>query len=114
VCFLVVVVIQSLSTAQVKIEIQGGSLTNADQAPRRMPSPQPSKKLTNQDVIGMVSLDLSDDLIVSKVRMAEATDFDTSVAGLKLLKANSAHTNSNPSHEVAHEATLDDWTGRIG
>ena len=34
-----------LSTAQIKIEAQGGNVTQ----PRHASSPQPSKKLTNQD-----------------------------------------------------------------
>jgi hypothetical protein len=48
---------------------------------------QLSKKMTNKDVIDMVSLGLSDDLVIDKIHTSEATDFDTSVAGLKALKA---------------------------
>jgi hypothetical protein len=47
---------------------------------------QASKKLTNQDVTEMLSLGLSDDVVVDKIHAA-ATDFDTSVDGLKALKA---------------------------
>jgi hypothetical protein len=47
-----------------------------------------SQRLTNQDVIDMVALGLSDDLIVDKIHATAATDFDTSVAGLKALKLN--------------------------
>jgi TPR repeat protein len=46
-----------------------------------------SKPLSNADVIQMVSLGLSDDVIVEKIRSVAATNFDTSVAGLKSLKA---------------------------
>jgi hypothetical protein len=48
---------------------------------------QLSKKMTNKDVIDLVSLGLSDDLVIDKIHASEATDFDTSVAGLKALKA---------------------------
>ncbi|HEV2491717.1 MAG TPA: hypothetical protein VG204_01450 [Terriglobia bacterium] len=53
----------------------------------RMPT-----RLTNQDVISMVQLGLSDDVIVAKIRAASAAgagalSFDTSVDGLKALKA---------------------------
>jgi len=45
-----------------------------------------TKSLSNDDVIQMVSLGLSDDVIVEKIRTASVTDFDTSVAALKALK----------------------------
>src|ERR1700739_4889090 len=53
-------------------------------------SQQLSTRLTNKDVIDMVGLGLSDDLIISKIRAASAggtLQFDTSVNGLKELKA---------------------------
>src|ERR1700758_2349629 len=53
-------------------------------------SQQLSARLTNKDVIDMVSLGLSDDVIISKIRSASAggtLQFDTSVTGLKELKA---------------------------
>lgn len=43
--------------------------------------------MTNQDVIDMVSLGLPDDVIIEKIRAVTATDFDTSVPGLRALKA---------------------------
>jgi hypothetical protein len=49
-----------------------------------------AKHITNKDVIEMVSLGLSDDVIIAKIRSASAGDnlkFDTSVTGLKELKA---------------------------
>jgi hypothetical protein len=49
-----------------------------------------AKRLTNQAVIEMVSLGLSDDVIIAKIRAdsaADATRFDTGVDGLKALKA---------------------------
>src|SRR5215469_4837100 len=49
------------------------------------PQDQP-KPLSSDDVIQMVSLGLSDDVIIEKVRSAAATNFDTSIEGLKLLK----------------------------
>jgi S1-C subfamily serine protease len=45
------------------------------------------RPLTNDDVIGMVSAGFSDDVIIAKIASAQATDFDTSLDGLKLLKA---------------------------
>ena len=49
-------------------------------------------RLTNQDVIEMAKLGLSDDVIIAKIRQAyeagtDAVSFDTSVDGLKSLKA---------------------------
>ncbi len=49
-----------------------------------------SKRITNKDVIDMVALGLSDDVIIAKIRGAAAggtLQFDTSVDGLKELKA---------------------------
>jgi hypothetical protein len=50
------------------------------------------RRLTNQDVIAMVSSGISEDVILAKIRAASAagsssTNFDTSVDGLKALKA---------------------------
>ena len=53
-------------------------------------SQQLATRLTNKDVIDMVGLGLSDDVIISKIRSGAAggtLQFDTSVAGLKELKA---------------------------
>jgi hypothetical protein len=48
---------------------------------------QTPRKLTNHDINEMVSLGLSDDVVIDKIHAAEATDFDTSIEGLKSLKA---------------------------
>jgi hypothetical protein len=50
------------------------------------------QRLTNQDVIEMAKLGLSDDVIIAKIRQAyeagsDAVSFDTSLNGLKSLKA---------------------------
>jgi hypothetical protein len=45
------------------------------------------KAITNQDVIDMVGLGLGDDVVIAKIQSAEATEFDTSIDGLKALKA---------------------------
>jgi hypothetical protein len=53
-------------------------------------SQQLGKRITNKDVIDMVGFGLSDDVIISKIRSANAggsLQFDTSVDGLKELKA---------------------------
>lgn len=46
-----------------------------------------AQALTNQDVIEMVGLGLSDNLITDKIRVTQLTDFDTTVVGLRALKA---------------------------
>src|SRR5271157_2723680 len=43
--------------------------------------------LTNKEIIEMVSLGLSNDLIVDKIHATDATNFDTSMEGLRSLKA---------------------------
>ena len=51
---------------------------------------QLSKRITNQDIIALTGLGFSDDVIISKIRSANAggtLQFDTSVDGLKELKA---------------------------
>ncbi|HEX4756895.1 MAG TPA: hypothetical protein VH308_02900 [Terracidiphilus sp.] len=45
------------------------------------------KSLSNEDVIAMVSLGLSDDVVIEKIRSAAATNFDTGLDGIKVLKA---------------------------
>jgi hypothetical protein len=53
-------------------------------------SQQLSKRITNKDVIDMTAAGLSDDIIITKIRGAAAggtLQFDTSVDGLKELKA---------------------------
>jgi len=45
------------------------------------------KPLSNDDVIQMVSMGLADDVIIEKIHSATKTDFDTSIDGLKSLKA---------------------------
>ncbi len=45
-----------------------------------------AKKMTNDDVIALAAAGLDDSVIIAKVHAAPATDFDTSVAGLKALK----------------------------
>jgi hypothetical protein len=49
--------------------------------------PAGGKSITNKDVMDMVSLGLSDDVIIDKIHAAEAADFDTGIAALRLLKA---------------------------
>jgi hypothetical protein len=54
------------------------------------PQDAPAKRLTNQDIIQMTNLGLSDDVIIAKIRSATgagASRFDTTVDGLKALKA---------------------------
>jgi hypothetical protein len=45
------------------------------------------KALSNDDVIQMITLGLSDELIVEKIKSASSTSFDTSIDALKALKA---------------------------
>src|SRR6266852_15202 len=48
---------------------------------------QLAKTMSNQDVIEMVSLGLSDDVVIDKIHSATTADFDTSIDALKALKA---------------------------
>ncbi len=48
---------------------------------------QLSKKMSNQDVMDMVSLGLSNDVVIDKIHAAPETGFDTSIDSLKSLKA---------------------------
>jgi hypothetical protein len=48
---------------------------------------QDEAKLTNADVIELVGLGFSNDVIIDKIYASPATDFDTSIRGLKALKA---------------------------
>lgn len=57
----------------------------AQTAPRRPVAA--AKRMTNADVIGLASAGLDDSVIIAKIRTAPATDFDTSLDGLKALKA---------------------------
>jgi hypothetical protein len=55
----------------------------------RAAAQESSKRLTNQDIIAMASLGLSDDVIIAKIRSVSGSDglnFDTSVDALKSLK----------------------------
>ena len=47
---------------------------------------QAGSDLRNQDVVSMASIGLSDEVILDKIHSASATDFDTSIEGLKALK----------------------------
>jgi hypothetical protein len=46
-----------------------------------------SKRMTNDDVVQMVTLGLSEDVIVAKINATPETDFDTDVEHLRALKA---------------------------
>lgn len=45
-----------------------------------------TKRMTNKDVTDMLSLGLSEEVVIEKIRTAEATNFDTSIEALKALK----------------------------
>jgi hypothetical protein len=69
-------------------------------------------RMSNQDVIDMVSLGLSDEVILDKVHATQATQFDTSVAALRILKAAKvsdevirAMINPHPSVSVASDTS---------
>ncbi len=44
------------------------------------------RRLSNQDILDMASLGLGEDVILEKIKSAQETDFDTSIAGLTTLK----------------------------
>lgn len=48
---------------------------------------QVRQRMTNQDVIDMVALGLPDDVIIEKIHTIDLPQFDTSVQGLRMLKA---------------------------
>lgn len=50
-------------------------------------SQQLTTSMSNKDVMDMVALGLSDDVVIDKIHSATATAFDTSLDGLKALKA---------------------------
>jgi hypothetical protein len=59
---------------------------------RSQDGPAMTKRLTNQDIISMVQLGLSDDVVIAKIRAMSVTgpdsvSFDTSTEGLRALKA---------------------------
>ena len=60
--------------------------------PARSQDAAMAKRFTNQDVIGLAALGISDDVIIAKIRAMsaaspDAVSFDTSAEGLKALKA---------------------------
>jgi hypothetical protein len=68
-------------------------------------------RLNNQDVIDMVSLGLSDDLIIDKIHATSVTDFDTSVSGLRALKAAKVPDTVIRAMINAHKDSLPTGTG---
>jgi PDZ domain len=48
---------------------------------------KPQSRLTNQDVIDLVSLGFSDEVVIDKIHATDSAEFETSVSALKALKA---------------------------
>jgi PDZ domain len=48
---------------------------------------KPTSRLTNQDVIDLVSLGFSDEVIIDKIHTTEGAEFETTVSALRVLKA---------------------------
>jgi len=79
------------------------------------------KPLSNEDVVQLVSLGLSDDVIIEKIRSAPATSFDTSVQGLKTLKAAKVSdavlkvmiNPHNPSSTTTRGRVLDEMSAKF-
>lgn len=73
----------------VAVNAQQISITGGNQS-RRVVEPNQKRNtnstLTNNDVIDLKSLGVSDELVIEKIRSAETVSFDTSVAGIKRLK----------------------------
>jgi TonB family protein len=74
--------------------------------------------MANQDVIDMVSLGLSDDVIIEKIHAVDSTDFDTSIKGLRALKAGKvsdlvirAMINPHPVKGAGHNFALGEPDG---
>lgn len=57
--------------------------------PKNSPAATPAAAagMTNDDVIALASAGLPDEVITAKIHSAPSTSFDTSIAGLKALKA---------------------------
>lgn len=87
-CIIVLAFIASFSLAQVK-SIQGsaGKLVTGHETQPSGPNHPRGDTLTNSDIIDLVAIGLGDDLVIDKIRSSSHTNFDTSVAGLKSLKA---------------------------
>jgi hypothetical protein len=78
------------------------------------------KPLSNKDVIEMVSMGLSNDVIIEKIRSVKTTTFDTSVEGLKSLKAAKVSDavlkaminphGSSAEKQIGQDRQLDDGT----
>ena len=87
---------------------------------------QLTSRVGNQDVIDMVGLGLSDDVIIDKIHTTQATEFDTSVAALRTLKAakvsdaviramiNSSASGSIPSKAVVVSGTKNTLPEEVG
>ena len=66
---------------------------------------QLAKKMSNQDVIDMVTLGLSSDVVIDKIHGSPETDFDTSIDALKSLKAAKVRTKSFDDDQSAPGAS---------
>ena len=71
-----------------KIAVQDGGLVwGREHWVKQVVAASGDQSLTNKDIIGMVSLGLSDELVIEKIRTTRNAAFDTSLEGLKGLKA---------------------------
>ena len=79
-------------------------------------SQQLSKRITDKDIIDMTALGLSDDVIIAKIRAAAGgtLQFDTSVDGLKELKAAKEESTTSESRtDRAELAQLKIWVPHL-
>ena len=80
---------EALKCGHVDVRIVGGKFRvfSTPACCRITGSVASSAKMTNADVIDLVGFGLSDDVVIDKIFATKVTDFDTSISGLKALKA---------------------------
>lgn len=72
-----------------------------------------SKPLTNQDVIQMISLGFSDEVIIEKIHITSNITFDTSIDGLKALKEANVTDAVIKAMLMPHPASAFTSNGRV-
>jgi hypothetical protein len=72
-----------------------------------------SKALSNEDVIQMVTLGLSDEVIVEKIHSASSTNFDTDLPALKALKGAGASDTVIKAMINPHGTAFSQSSGRL-
>jgi hypothetical protein len=85
---LLVTTLVTVPTARGQVKIYGVEPTESKDSDDPSTVNNREAILTNANVIAMTSLGLSDEIIIEKIAATKTNDFDTSVEGLRGLKAN--------------------------